>query len=222
MNCFIPSLSAAFALLTSSASAVVVIDNFGTSTGGSAAASGPTASFFFGLSPFPDREAAFNFTTGPTAAYLDELQISLAIGDNTSPLVATLSTGSSAPGGTNPVALGTYAPASASPTIQTATFAQTPNSILLAANTEYWVHLTVPTGNGIYTMSFSDTPTYANGYALDEAWGYTPASGIPPTGWNLDGTSGVARIRMEVTPVPETASVLLGGLGLVLLLRRRR
>jgi hypothetical protein len=209
-------------LLIGSAEAVLVIDNFGTSIGGSAAASGPTAAFFGGLSPFPDREAAFNFTTGGSNAYLNELQIILAVGDASSPMVATLSTGASVPGGTNPVALGTFAPVSALPTIQTATFTQTPSTILLTANTEYWVHLTVPTGAGIYTMSFSDTPTYSNGYALDEAWGYTPASGIPPTGWNLDGTSGVARIRLDVTPVPEPTAALLCGLGAIVLLHGRR
>lgn len=218
---FLPTLAGAFTLIGSS-HAALVIDNLGVSSGGSSSASGPTAAFFGGLSPFPDREAAFNFTTGNSDAYLNELQISLAIGDNASPMLATLSTGSTAPGGTNPIALGAFAPASASPTIQTASFTQAVSTVLLTANTEYWVHLTVPTGAGIYTMSFSDTPTYANGYMLDEAWGFTPASGIPPTGWNLDNTSGVARIRLDVTTIPEPSTTLIAGLGLVTLLRRRR
>lgn len=221
MNTRIITILAGLALLAAPAHGVLVIDSFAGSTGGASAASGPTASFFFGLSPYPDREAAFTFTTGTTDTYLDELRMSLTIGDNTSALEATLSTGPSAPGGTGTIPLGSYAPASASPTIQTATFTQSPNSILLSANTEYWIHLSVPTGGGIYNITFTDTPAYETGWSLGDTWAFTPASGLPPTGWNQDGTSGVARIQLEVTPVPEPTAALLGGIGLLALLRRR-
>lgn len=210
----------ALPFLIGSAHAALVIDSFSGSTSGAASASGPTAAFF-GFSPFPDREAAFTFTTGNGDTYLDQLQISVTIGDNSSPLSASLSTGPSAPGGNNVVQLGTFS-ATPTPTIQVATFTQTPSTILLTANTEYWVHLTVPTGGGIYTMTFSDTPSYANGFSLGDTWAYTPTSGLPPTGWNQDGTSGVARIRLNVTNVPEPTVALLSGLGVLALLRRRR
>lgn len=221
MKSLILPLVAGLSLLAKPARAVLVIDSFSGSTSGTAAASGPTAAFF-GFDPFPDREAALTFTTGSSAAYLDELRLSLSIGDNSSALFASLSTGASAPGGTGTIPLGSFSPGGGGPTIQTASFTPAPNSLLLAANTEYWIHLTVPTGGGIYALTFSDTPSSSGGFSQDETWAFTPTGSLPPTGWNLDSTSGVARMQLEVTPVPEPAVAWLGGLGAFLMLRRRR
>ncbi|MEM1084340.1 MAG: choice-of-anchor R domain-containing protein [Verrucomicrobiota bacterium] len=213
-----PLVLSAF-LIAGSTHAVTVIDSFSGSSNGNAAASGPTAGFFL-PGTFVDREAAFDFHTGSTAAWLDQLDIAVAIGNNTTALEASLTTGISAPG-SNPVSLGSFTPASPTPAIQTVSFLPTPNTVQLQPNTRYWIHLTVSQGGGIYTLTYSDTQNNVAGWMLDETWAYTPPGAIPPTGWNQDGTPGVVKARIEATLIPEPSSILLGGLGLTLLLRRR-
>ncbi len=207
-------------LLALGSPAAVVIDSFSGSSNGNSAASGPTAGFFL-PGTFTDREAAFDFYTGSTASWLNQLDLLIAVGDHSTPLEASLTTGSTAPG-TNPVSIGSFTPSSPSPTLQTFSFQPNPNTILLAPNTRYWVHLTVSSGGGLYTLSYSDTQNNAPGWSLDETWGYTPPGSPSPTGWNQDGTPGVAKARLDVTVVPEPGALLLCGLGMLVLLRRRR
>ena len=201
----------------SAKAAVVVIDNLASGTQSfSASLSGPTATGFFG-GPFADREVAFSFVTGSTASVLTELMFVANLGNaNLDPIQLTLSTGASVPGGTNPVILGSVAPAQSTPTSQTMTITPTVPPPL-AANTQYWVHFTVPSGGSIYTITSTNTPTYAPGWLLESIWYNAPNSS-----W-IDVTSGpVARIRMSVESVPEPESAVLGALACALFFRRRR
>ncbi len=205
-----------FLLAAQQSQAVVVIDNLAVGTQSFAASlSGPTAvSFFSG--PFNDREVAFSFTTGPDASALTELAFVASMGNPLrDPIQLTLSTGATVPGGVDPVIIGSVTPAT-SPTTQILSVSPT-IPLALDVNTLYWIHFTVPTGGAIYSTSNSNAPTAAPGWALGNTWFSTPSSG-----WS-DLTSGpVARIRLSVEPVPEPTAALLGGLGCLTLLKRRR
>lgn len=193
----------------------VVIDNFGTGTQGFATSiSGPAAVGFFGF-PFADREVAFSFTTGQDEVWLTKLEFAVNITSNASPIQVELSTGSAVPGGVDPVVIGSVAPASTLPTSQTLSISPA-GGVHLAPSTLYWIHLTVPSGSGNYSFSNNNVPVIEPGWSLGNTWFRTGTSGI----WS-DLTSGPqARIRMTV--VPEPGAALLGSVGLLLVLRRRR
>jgi hypothetical protein len=199
------------------ACATIVIDNLATGTQSSSlSVSGPTATGFFG-NPFNDREVAFSFTTGGTASYLMEFTFAMAIGSSQlSPIQISLSTGSSAPGGTNPVILGSVAPASVTPTSQVLTVLPTLPP-LLDANTIYWAHVTVPSGGAIYSFANTDTPVFSSGWSLGTSWSRTPSSA-----WTELDSGPVARVRMTAEAVPEPTAASLGGIAALLLLGRRR
>lgn len=201
----------------SQAATVIAIDNLAVgSQSFSASLSGPTATSFFG-GDFSDREVAFSFTTGSIDAYLTELKFVTSIGNaQLSPIQLTLSTGTSVPGGVNPVVLGSVAPASSSPITQTLTVGPTIPPVLLA-NTTYWIHMTVPTGGGIYSIANTNTPIAEPGWSLGTTWLQDP---LDP--WSELTSGPVARIRMTVETIPEPQAALLGGLGIIALLRRRR
>ena len=194
--------------------AAVVIDNLANgSQSFSQSISGPTATGFLGGS-FANREVAFSFTTGSYNTTLNQLDFVVAIGNaNLSPIQLELSTGSSVPGGVDPVILGIATPGSTSPTVQQLSvtpFVPTP----LLANTLYWIHVTVPTGGAVYSFANTNTPTLESGWSLGNSWSRTPSSS-----WSELDSGPVARIRLTI---PEPASALLGGLGMILLLGRRR
>jgi len=196
----------------------VVIDNLTIgSQSSSQSLSGPSAvSGFFGA-PFPDREVAFSFLTGNSQYQLNSLEFAVAIGGGSlSPIMVTLSTGTLAPGGINPFSLGMVAPTSNSPTNQILAIVPT-TATILEANTLYWIHYTVPTGNALYSIANSNTPTVDPEWTLGNSWSRTPTSP-----WSELDSGPVPRIRMTVTPIPEPAASLLGGIGCLLLLRRRR
>jgi len=207
-------LAAIFGLLaTGTSNAAVVIDNIAVGNQSfSLSLSGPTTTGFFG-GPFADREVAFSFTTGSYDTTLNELAFVVAIGKPIlSPIQLELSTGSSVPGGIDPVILGSAAPTSVSPTVQLLSVTPavpTP----LTANTLYWVHVTIPSGGGLYSFANTDTPIVESGWSLGNTWNRTPF-----TAWTELDSGPVARIRLTV---PEPSSALLGGLGLLLLLKRR-
>lgn len=211
MKATLPSLLAALAL-ASNASAVVVIDNLATGTQSFASSvTGPVGGGF--LAPPAGRESAFSFVTGTTASYLDSLEMLVNVVNNTVGIQVVLSTGSSVPGGTNPVVVGTTN-AAASPITQLVSV--TPAStILLDASTRYWVHLTVPSGSGAYSFNNTNTPTIASGWTLENTHEYAFST------WSEITGGPQARIRLSVTPVPEASPTLLGGIGIILLLRRR-
>lgn len=194
--------------------AAVVIDNLATGTQSfSLSLSGPTATGFFGGS-FADREVAFSFTTGGYDTTLNKIEFYISIGKPIlSPIQMTLSSGSSVPGGIDPVILGTVTPASVSPTVQLLDI--TPAiPATLTANTQYWIHVTVPSGGAVYSFANTNTPQIESGWSLGNTWSRTPSSA-----WSELDSGPVARIRLTV---PEPSSVLLGGMGLLLLLRRKR
>lgn len=192
----------------------VVIDNLATgSQSFSLSLSGPTATGFLG-GPFADREVAFSFTTGSYDTTLNKLEFYIAIGKPIlGPIQMTLSTGSSVPGGVDPVILGSVTPTSTSPTIQLLEIVPTIPADL-AANTLYWVHVTVPSGGALYSFANTNTPIVESGWNLGNTWSRTPF-----TTWSELDSGPVARIRLTV---PEPSSALLGGLGVLFLLRRRR
>ena len=102
--------------VASESNATVVINNlpFG-SQGFAESLSGPDGQDFFG-DPFADHEIAFSFTTGSVDATLTEIAFLASIsGNGTSPIQLELSTGGSAPGGTNPIAFGSATPSGPTP-----------------------------------------------------------------------------------------------------------
>jgi hypothetical protein len=166
------------------AHAVVVIDNLvpgsqGFATGTSGPAAGGVGPLFAGAK---NNQTAFQFTTGPAGGDLTSMDLVISVADHASPVVATISTGPSVPGGTNPVALGSVTPAATSG-ITTINFAPT-SPVTLASNSTYWVHLTVPAGAGWYSVLNSDAPIESLGWDLGNTWS-KPAIGA----WN-DITSG--------------------------------
>lgn len=198
--------------------AAVSINNLAVGTQSSSQSlSGPLATSGFFGNPFPDRQVAFSFTTGNSQYYLNNLEFAIAIGGGTlAPIMATLSTGTLVPGGINPITLGTVTPASSSPTNQVLSIIPA-NAPLLEANTLYWIHYTVPAGNALYSIANSNAPIVEPEWTLGTSWSSTP---ISP--WFELNSGPVPRIRMTVTPIPEPATSLLGGIGFLLLLRRQR
>lgn len=214
------TLSAACLLfLATDSRAAVVIDNLTLgSQSSSLSLSGPTATTgFFVQLPFPDREVAFSFTTAAQATQLTKLLFAVSIAKpSLDPIQWALSTGTSAPGGTNTQIIGSVAPASSSPTSQILTL--TPSTpILLDANTTYWMHITVPTGAALYSFQNTDSQIIEPGWSLGNSWSKDPSNP-----WNELTSGPQARIRMSVAPIPEPSAMLLGGVGLIAFMRRRR
>lgn len=212
-------LATALGLIANTTSrASVVIDNLATGTQSSSTSlSGPTAFIrFFG--PFANREVSFSFTTDSNDSMLTELAFTLGIGSiQLDPIQVTLSTGSSAPGGSNPIVLGSVAPTSLTPMTQllTVTPAQ---PTALSANTQYWVLFSVPSGSSIYTIGNSDAPVIEPGWTLGTTWYRNPN-----TTWEELDSGPLAKVRLSVeTVVPEPSCALLGGISMLLLLKRKR
>ena len=206
----------AFVCAPPSAGAAVVITNL---TGGtqsfSSDISGPTAQVF--SFPIPNRQTAFSFTSGPTLSTFVSLDALVTPGDNSSPLTATLSTGSSVPGGTNPINIGSFQASTF--VAQVASFSAAPaTTITLQPNTEYWVHLTVPSGGGIYSIQNADNATTASGWALNPTYQRADTAPWTPLSGNLR-----ARVELTVDQIPEPGSTLLTIIALsAIALRRRR
>lgn len=201
---------------TSPLSAAVVIDNLTAGTQGfSTGMTGPDANIG-GFFQIPNNQSAFQFTTGGISDTLLTLEAVINVVDNSSPILATISTGASVPGGTNPQTIGNVAPVVGSgTTIVTFTPAA---PIALAANTTYWVHFTVPTGEGYYSLLNSDAPVENQGWDLLNTWNL-PTMG----GWNEITSGPQARVRITTSSVvPEPSVVLLSAFGTLALLRRRR
>ena len=211
-----PSVLAAVAALgvSTHAHAVVVIDNLtGGGNGFASTVSGPVGGGFF--APPPGGESAFSFVTGATDSYLSALDVSVNVSNNSVGLQATISTGSSVPGGVDPVLIGTVAPASSTPITQILAF--TPGStILLEASTRYWIHLTVASGSGSYALNNTQSQVIEPGWTLENTFYYS--FGL----WSEIDSGPQARMRLTVTPVPEPGATVLAGIGMLLLLRRRR
>ena len=211
MKFTLPFLLAALAI-TSKVGAVVVIDNF-TPGGNSFATSvtGPVGGGFF--APPPNRQSTFSFVTGSDVSYLDTLEVVVNVGNNNSGMLATISTGSSLPGGSGGTVISTVTAAS-SPITQVLTFSPT-STILLNAATQYWILFSVPSGSGVFSMNNTTNVTTAPGWTLENTYFYAP------TTWTELSSGPQARIRLSVTPIPEVSSPMMGCIGVFLLLRRR-
>lgn len=199
--------------------AALVINNITPSTQNFAASlSGPTAEIFF--SPFEDRQFAFSFTTGPDTVTVTDFTFSISLGDVIlSPIQITLSTGTVVPGGTGGITLGTVAPLSPTPVGQLLTVTPT-STVTLTPSTNYWIHLTVPSGGGIYSVNNSNNPILAPGWSLGNSWYYEPDFG---GSWTEITSGPKARVNLNVESVPEPTTVVLGAVsGLLLCTRRRR
>lgn len=214
------AIAASGLLVASSAPcrAAHVIDNL---TGGTQAysesLSGPDGLDDFGF-PFENREIAFSFTTGSTAVYLTEISFvsSIAGFTNSSPIQLALSTGSNAPGGINPLVLGTVSHAGLSPITQTLTLVPGMAPVL-QANTLHWVHFTVPSGSNIYTVLNANSPVVDPEWSLGTTWRSDPF-----TVWEEINPTLFPRVRLGVEVVPEPSALLSASFGFVLLLRRRK
>ncbi|OYV06070.1 MAG: hypothetical protein CFE26_08315, partial [Verrucomicrobiales bacterium VVV1] len=204
--------------LSSQAHAAVVINNLPFGTQGFAESlSGPDGQDFFG-DPFADHEIAFSFTTGNADATLTEIAFLVSISSNgTSPIQLELSTGNSAPGGTNPIIFGAATPSGPTPVSQILTV--NPGSpAQLQANTQYWIRMTVPVGTDLYALQNTNTPTLAPGWSLGTTWRTEP--GVP---WEEINSNLFPRVRLTaVEAVPEPGTLLLSSGGLLLLFRRKR
>lgn len=216
---FVSSFGAACLLAFSSqARSAVVINNLPIGTQGFAESlSGPDGQDFFG-DPFANHEIAFSFTTGNADATLTEIAFLVSVSSSgTSPIQLELSTGSSAPGGTNPVIFGAATPLGPTPISQLLTVSPGSPAQLLA-NTQYWIRFTVPVGTDLYAIQNTNTPTLAPGWSLGSTWRTEP--GIP---WEEINSNLFPRVRLTaVEAVPEPGTLLISSGCLLLLLRRRR
>jgi hypothetical protein len=214
------TLSACFFTILSASEtiAAVVIDNLTLgSQSSSQNLSGPTATTgFLTQLPFPNREVAFSFTTASADVYLTELAIGISISKTIlDPIHLTLSTGSSVPGGINPLLIGTVVPGSSSPTSQILTLLPS-GSVLLLASTTYWIHLTVPSGAALYSFQNTNSQNIEPGWALGNSWSKDPSNP-----WSELTSGPQARIRMSVAAIPEPTVLGMSAVGLLFLLRRR-
>lgn len=213
-------LAACFVLAATSlhSTAAIVIDNLSLGTQSfSQTLSGPTATGFFINNPMPDREVAFTFTTAGIDVFLTELAFGIAIGKPIlEPIRLTLSKGSSVPGGVDPMIIGEVTPPSTSPSNQILTLLPS-MQVMLEANTQYWMRVTVPTGAAVYSFVNTNNQNLAPGWTLGNSWSQNPQSP-----WSELTSGPQARIRMTVEAVPEPTAALLGSVGALLLLRRRR
>lgn len=198
--------------------AAYVINNL---TGGtqsySESLSGPDGLDDFGF-PFDNREIAFSFTTGTAAVYLTEISFvsSIAGFTNSSPIQLALSTGSNAPGGINPLVVGTVSHSGLSPITQTLTLVPGVTPVL-QANTLYWLHFTVPSGSNVYTVHNANSPVVDPGWSLGTTWRSEPF-----TNWEEISPTLFPRVRLGVEVVPEPSALLSASLGFLVLLRRRK
>lgn len=159
-----------FGFSLTSLQAVVVIDNITAGSQGFASgASGPNAG---GTGPFSsgakNNETAFLVTTGPAGGQLTSLDLVISLADNDSPITATISTGATVPGGNNPVSLGSTTPTATSG-ITTITF-NPAAPVPLASSSTYWIHFTVPSGAGWYSVLNSDAPVESLGWDLGNTY----------------------------------------------------
>ncbi len=209
---------ASLLVLACESTATVVINNLPFGTQGFAESlSGPDGQDFFG-DPFDNREIAFSFTTGSVDATLTEVAFLASVGGNgTSPIQLEISTGGSAPGGTNPIIFGAATPSGPTPVTQLLTV--TPGSpALLLANTQYWMRFTVPVGNDVYSIQNTNTPTLSSGWTLGTTW--RSEQGLP---WEEINSILSPRVRFTATEaVPEPGTLLISTSSLLLLFRRKR
>lgn len=207
---------ALFSVLSQAAQAVVVIDNLAAGTQGFAATvSGPTGGGFF--APPPNGQAVFSFVTGTDRTYINSLSVSVNVSNSSQPLVATLSSGPTIPSVAGPIEIGSVAGTVGGPITQTLTFV--PGSqLILEAATRYWIHFAVNVGNGSYTLNNTNTPVVDPEWTLENS--HYRSNSLSP--WNEVTSGPQARVRLDVTVIPEPAAALLGGMGMLVLLRRRR
>jgi hypothetical protein len=215
----LPAIAAALLLSSACQAATLAINNLSGGTQGFAASlSGPSASFgFFGT--FEDRQVAFSFVSGPDNVHLTRLRFSINLGDVAiDPIQATLSTGASVAGGINPITIGSVGPLAPTPVGQLMTLAPAV-PIMLTANTNYWIHFTVPTGSAIYTINNGNAPVLESGWTLGNTCYYAPDFG---GSWTEVTSGPQARVELTVEAVPEPSSPLLGLVAAGMVLRRRR
>lgn len=217
----LPSLAVSATLAT--APAAIVYDSItGASIGGSSTnITGPlTAINLFGTPiPFPDNQVAVRFETGAYPATIDQLDFVLNISNpaHLDPVSVTISSGPSTPGGVGLVPLGSATPTGAT---NPETLTIIPSSpINLAANSQYWLHFTAVGLEPFYSLGYAFGAPATTHWTLTDAWTYQPQTS---TTWSsVSGPSPAIRIHGTET-IPEPSLTLLGGLGWMLLLRRRR
>lgn len=77
-----------------------------------------------------------------------------------------------------------------------------------------------PTGNGVQgTVNFADSYTVSSGQTVDVRLAFTDKTSIVS---NLQAATRVGSFSVSAEVIPEPSVALLGGLGLLTLLRRRR
>lgn len=189
--------------------------------GNNAEITGPNSSIlvFTFLVPKPDEEVAVQFQTGAFPSTFDQLDFAINsfLPTSTDPIEVSLSSGPTAPGGVNPISLGSVTPSGGGGTQVLTVAPSVP--VPLAANTSYWLHFTTSGSDPIYTLG-SIVGTNTSG-----SWSVTDVSILEPSvnpAW-VTQPGLIPALRIEATEsIPEPSTTLLGALGAIFALCTRR
>lgn len=220
-----PTLGIAVALAASASGALVLDAITNASLGGASTnLTGPDTSInLFGTPiPLPDNQVAVRFSTGAYAATLDQLDFALNLSNPNflDPVQVTLSSGPTAPGGLSPITVGTATPVSTTLGGFTQVLTISPGApVSLIPNTEYWLHFTVTGSQTFYALASSNTENAIGTWDFTEVWTLQPQTS--PSWGPINGLTPAVRLHATES-VPEPVTALLGSLGLLLVLRRRR